>query len=291
VLGYEVAKRTSPVYQATINLIVGDETSFSRIELHDVQASVSLAGMYGALIRSQAVLERVVHQLGLGVPWQTLKDRVHVDTGQNDPIIRIGVLASSGPQARALATAVAKRTVTLSPEGVKGPSLTETHNFLVGQVAVLESHIAGIDEEISRLQGATRPSERRRLQSRIQLVSDWQSSYIALSHLLSSGGSPNTLRVLGDASATAKIHPFTKIDTTIGGGLGLLAGVTLVQAFVVKRRRKATEGSDSPTEREWHDDKTISIPRGARKPVPDPWIPELIRLSTRPVRSTRDSAA
>jgi hypothetical protein len=287
-LGYEVAKRTPAVYQASIILIVGDETSPSKVEVHDVQASVSLAGMYGALIRSQPVLERVTHQLGLGVSWQTLKDRVHVDPGQNDPVIRISALATSGSRARNLATAIAKQTVALGPEGADGPSAAQTRAFLAGQVSTLQNAIAGVDNEISRLQADVHSSDTHKLRSRIQLVTDWQGTYIAFSHLLSSGGSPNTVRILGNASSTTKIRPFTRIDTAIGGGLGALAGVTLLQTFLVRRRRRAAQRSDGsiPREQEW-----IVFPRGTTKGPLDPWIPELAGLPSRRVQSTRSHTA
>ena len=273
--GHIVAQLTAPEYQGSIVVLVGEETSPTKLRMHDIQASDSLTAMYGGLIRSRPVLEPVTDQLNLGWSWESLKDHVHVDIGQNNPLIYITAFANSAAKATTIATAVAKQTVALGPE----PPLNgeQSAGFLAGQIAALEKSITQGDKEILRPRSAIGSSDVAELQSRIELISALQRNYTAFAHLLSLAGSPNSLHILGEATSEARIRPYTKIETAIGAGVGLLAGAGLVEALLLGRRRRVTTAPEGPTssDTEWYADQMGSTSSVVTAPRLDPWISEL----------------
>jgi Chain length determinant protein len=279
VLGYVVAKRTQPVYQASIILAVGDETSPSNLVLHDVQASDSLAAMYGALIRSEPVLANVTQRLDLKMSWLSLKDHVHVDLGQNVPIVRVTVLAGSASQATEIANAIAARAVGMGPGAAKSQTVEQARAFAATQAVALQDAITRANKELSRLNPGMHPWERKKLRSTMQLITDWQRNYITFAHFLSSSeGSANNLRTLGIATASrARIRPHMRTDAALGAGVGALVGLVLAQGATLTKRRRMKDRSDAPpaTQRERFADHSPSLRSQGNVASPDPWMPEV----------------
>jgi Chain length determinant protein len=290
VCGYLVAKQTKPVYQASITLAVGDETSPSNLSLHDAQASDSLAGMYGALIRSQPILGNVTHQLHLGTSWRLLKDHVHVDVVQNAPIISVTVSASSPSRAIAIANAIAARTVAIGPGAAQSQKAEKARAFAASQAISLQKAIVSGQEQLSRLKPGIDPSEVKKLRSRVQLITLWQSNYITLAHLASSGGSANDLRALGSARGPGgRIRPHTKIDVILGAGVGALVALGLAQGAWTKKRREVEQPSRQSMPIERPADHMLWAGINGRVSSADPWLPELAEPSDR-YRSLPDVA-
>lgn len=282
VSGYLVAKRTEPVYQASIILTVGDETSPSNLSLHDIQASDSLAAMYEALIRSQPVLCNVTHRLRLGMSCRSLKDHVHVDVGQNDPILNVTVLASSPSRATMIAEAIAARAVAMGPGAASSQAAEKARSFAASQAISLQKAIARADTQLTRLKPGIRPSEARKLRSTVQLITHWQRNYITYARLASSGGSANNLRALGNATGSGgRIRPHTIIDATLGAGVGTLVAFGLAQGLLAKKRRRINQPSQQSMAVERHADHRLSAATNGRVSSPDPWLPELAAPSDR----------
>jgi uncharacterized protein involved in exopolysaccharide biosynthesis len=233
------------VYQATTTLLVGDVTEAPNLTKSDIEASDSLAETYGRLLRSQPVLGSVTQELGLQMPWEELKDRVHVDLGANEiPLIIISVSASSPAEARTIAAAIADRIVAISPSGTGRSDEDDSHAFASRQARELERTIGREEQRISRLEtalaAASTPQERGRIQSEIRehvdLVIDLQGNYTSLVQLASAGGSPNSLQVLQPAQAgTAPIRPDVEVITALGAALGALAGIAIAYGLRVRR--------------------------------------------------------
>jgi capsular polysaccharide biosynthesis protein len=237
------------MFQASTTLFVGDVTDALHVTKENVETSISLAATYGALIRSQVVLQSVIEDLGLETSWQDLKGRVHITLSEiSTATITVAVRASSPGQASAIATAIADRTVALGP----ARSGTEALSFASRQAVELQSAIARGDLRIDLLEalaggGDLEPVARAELNSmmrgQVRLIEQWRQNH-ALVRLLAARVSPNTVRILEPTQVnTVPFRP----KRTIYTGLGVAAGITAALGVLYaspRRRRPPRDGRD-----------------------------------------------
>jgi capsular polysaccharide biosynthesis protein len=241
--GHIAGRQIDPMYQATTSLLVGDVTDALHVNKENIETSVSLASTYGALIRSQPVLEPVINRLGLETSWQELKDRVHVTLSEiQSASITVSVRASSPELARATAAAVADRTVELAPER----SDTGALPLASRQALALQSAVERAETRIQRLeaQGSrsleARAALRAVIREQVDLIELWRQN-LGLIRTLSGQVSPNTVRVIDGAEvSTVPFRPKRTLFTALGVAAALSLGCGIV--YALPRRRTARGG-------------------------------------------------
>jgi capsular polysaccharide biosynthesis protein len=254
-LGGQIAgRRIDPMYQATTSLFVGDVTDALHVTKENIETSVSLASTYGALIRSQPVLESVVRRLDLDTSWEELKDRVHVTLSEvQSASITVSVRASTPELAESIATAVADRTVELAPERSDAGALP----LVSREGLALQAAIERAEKRIDRLDAhdshslEARARLRAAIREQVNLVELWRQN-LGLIRTLSGRVSPNTVWVVDRTEvSTVPFRPKRRIYTALGVAAAVTVGFGILCA--VPRRR---------------------LSRGRRAGV-DPWLAEL----------------
>ncbi len=115
----------APTYAANTSVLVG---SLERSDLgSEFPTSAMVTAIYARLIRSGAVLDPVIANLGLATDTQELRDRVHVDVAPNEvPIITVTVYARSWAEALAIAGGITDRMQELrQASGTVGPAAND----------------------------------------------------------------------------------------------------------------------------------------------------------------------
>jgi capsular polysaccharide biosynthesis protein len=124
-VGGLASRDIAPTYAANTAVLVG---SLERSDLgSEFPTSAMVTAIYARLIRSGAVLEPVIANLGLATDTQELRDRVHVDVAPNEvPIITVTVYARTSAEALAIAGGITAKMQELRQTGASaGPAAND----------------------------------------------------------------------------------------------------------------------------------------------------------------------
>lgn len=97
---YYVTHRVTPVYQASINLIVNANVEATTVvTISDVNSAASLVDTYAVVIKSNRVLDRVVEELQLPYSWAMLNNKVSVRAVNETSVMEVAVKDSDPDEA------------------------------------------------------------------------------------------------------------------------------------------------------------------------------------------------
>lgn len=237
VTSYAVSQRQVPVYKATTTLMVGQSLQAVEMNVRDFQTIERMAQTYADMARRQPVLQAVAETLNLKNDWKTLKKRVRSEPLEGTQLLDIRVEAGSAEEARATADEIARQLILLSPAGLQDEEQENQRRFVSKRLEDLQAKIeagqARVGELESAMAGSLSAQQVQDIQGEINtlegLIADWENSYTQLLIFIDSKRSPNYLAVIEPAQANhLPVRPNTKLNTLIGGAVGLLLALGLV---------------------------------------------------------------
>jgi capsular polysaccharide biosynthesis protein len=238
--GYAYSTLGDPVYEATTTLLIGQPLSDASINQETLDSGQRLATTYADLVARQPVLDGAAIDLGLQVPWEELRDRVHASVPNSEiPIVAIRAEASSPAAATALAGAVGDQVIALSPTGSEDVKAAKVQSFVQRRVDQTQALIADSVAVLTRLNaqadtasGRSQDALRRHAAEEQRHLLELQQNYTTLLEFLSTHGITNYVSVLEQPAAGSE--PVTSdvvMDVAIGALLGLLVGLILAYLF------------------------------------------------------------
>ena len=104
---YVVSTQLTPVYSASVTLLVHQASTTSTSDYAAILTSERQARTYAEMLTEQPVLEAVVAQSGFDMDWQQLADNVDVELVQDTQLIRLNVEDTDNARAAQAANAIA----------------------------------------------------------------------------------------------------------------------------------------------------------------------------------------
>lgn len=105
---YEMSRRTPPIYEASISLLINQAPS-NKVNptYNDLLTSEHMAKTYAELLRKRPILESVIAKLGLTMSPESLSERVRVSVIRDTLIILVAVEDTDPERAANIANAIA----------------------------------------------------------------------------------------------------------------------------------------------------------------------------------------
>ena len=241
-IGYIASRAQTPVYEATTTLIVGGSIQTLNLDLRDIETSQLLARTYADIARRQPVLQATIDALNLGVPWSSLKSRVHVNLIGDTRLLEIVVEAQSPEEAKAIADEIARQLILQSPTAGQSQESVADREFVRQRLKALQANIEAGQVKLQQLEtqvaNTSLVDEKQALQTEIndleRLIANWQSNYIDLLPFAEEPQKSNYLALVEAAQADPDpVRPRTLLNTFLAG----VVGFTLAVGVVVLKER------------------------------------------------------
>ena len=81
----------TPIYQASTQLLVNQQQTDQQIQAAEIQTNLQLINTYNVIIKSPAILSKVIEQLDLEMTPGQLADKITVSNAQNSQVVDISV--------------------------------------------------------------------------------------------------------------------------------------------------------------------------------------------------------
>jgi len=269
---YMLEERT---YAATTTLLIGRPLSDAQLNQDALLTGQHLAQTYADLVTRQPVLQGAAQQLGLDVPWQELRGRVDASVpADQSPVVTIHVRAPTPAQAIALAKAIDKQVIAVSPSASEDTRVADVQRFVQTRLQRTERMIADAQAQLDQLrQDMADASGSRADALGVQVaraeahVLDLQQSYTTLLGLVSAGGVTNAVSVLespdlGETPSNAELAE----RVVVGAVVGFLVGMFLA-AYVFARRVPRDANVDGTGRYQGTADRP-GLPTGERRSAP-----------------------
>jgi tyrosine-protein kinase len=239
--GVTLTVRQERVYQAKTSLFVGTSLSSANLNKDDIDVGERLALTYADLVRRQPVMQSVVNDLDLQIPWRSLARRVTVDLpDQNPRLIVVTVEAPSGEQAQAIAAKIDDSVIALSPSGagVSQSFVAEMLDRLRQDLDDQQQLVDDLKAQLAETDPAT--STYASLGSQItaaeKLIIALRANYSDLLSVSSEDETANQLAVFEEAEAQeSPVRPSLRLNVIVSMFLGGLAALGAI--YVLDRRR------------------------------------------------------
>jgi tyrosine-protein kinase len=240
-LGVTLTMTQERVYQAKTSLFVGTSLSSANLNKDDIDVGERLALTYADLVRRQPVMQSVVNDLDLQIPWWSLARRVTVDLpDQNPRLIVVTVEAPSGEQAQAIAAKIDYSVIALSPSGA-GVSQSFVAEMLDRLRQDLDDQQQLVDDLKARLAEtdpatSTYASLGSQITAAEKLIIALRANYSDLLSVSSEDETANRLAVFEEAEAQeSPVRPSLRLNVIVSMFLGGLAALGAI--YVLDRRR------------------------------------------------------
>ena len=240
-VGYTRSMMAESMYQATTTLLIGRPLTDAEVDQDAIETSQRLASTYADLVGRQPVLQGAAAQLGLDVPWQDLRDRVHASVPQQDaPLVLIRTEAASSGEAASLAGAVSDQVIAMSPTTSEDVRVAHVRSFVDARLRQTEQLIAQAQARTTRLRAQIRTANgsaaldaiRSKIVREDTHLLDLQQNYASLLGFISSGGVTNYVEVLEPPEAgTSPVRPSLPTGIAAGALLGFALGVILASVI------------------------------------------------------------
>jgi capsular polysaccharide biosynthesis protein len=256
-LGYVVASRAHPVYQASVSILVGQPFQTPNLTKDNLDVGQQVALTYADVIQREPVLGPVVRHLGLKMTWSQLSQRVKALPAAQDPqLIVVTVNESSSKSAVAIAAEIARQAIALSPSTPRSQTASNTRSFVLSRLAALQASITAQQARLDHLhraltaitvqnppgvaKGSTprqraraakraRAAIQRQMNNEQRLLISSQQSYASLGAFLASQQVPNSLEILEPAHASASpVDQRIPFKTALAGLIGFFLALGLV---------------------------------------------------------------
>jgi Mrp family chromosome partitioning ATPase/capsular polysaccharide biosynthesis protein len=245
-ISYMATRAMPRVYRSSTTLLVGEDTSKSKVSQEELIISLQVASIYSGLVKRQTILENAVKALGLPMDWRDLKDRVQAVHADGSALIEIRVTDSEAERAKAIANEIARQVIQQSPTMQNNQQLEQRMQFLDAQLQTLQDNISSAESQLAdkkaALEGETSARGVLDLQDEIQAlelkVNSWRSTYASLVTAKPTR-SPNTVTVVEAAYASLEpVSPNVPLTVLIGtlAGVVLATAALALFAFVINDR-------------------------------------------------------
>lgn len=231
---YVVSKRMTPVYSATVTLLINQAPSygFANSDYTSLLTSERLARTYSELLRTPKVLGPVAEKLGLSklpvVQAQLVRDT---------QLLKVSVENTDPALAADIANTVAQVFKDMN-EAQQLSRYTALKDSLAGQIQQVEKDIAATQVEIDSLRGPLSPSEEARRAQLQTTLAQYRSNYTSLTNnltqvRLAETQATNSVSVAQEAEAPiAPVRPRTLTNTALAAVVGAL--LALGMAFLIE---------------------------------------------------------
>lgn len=81
----------TPVYQTSTQLLVSQELGEAELSSQSIETDLQLVGTYSEIILSPVILEQVISQLGMEMPYEELRGKVSIETAESSQLLTIVV--------------------------------------------------------------------------------------------------------------------------------------------------------------------------------------------------------
>jgi len=98
----------TPVYQGTTLILVNQKNSENQIDLSQLSDNVELINTYGVIIKSPAILGKVIDNLNLTQSVDQLNSRITINSQENSQVFSLTVEDSDASRAVEIANAVSR---------------------------------------------------------------------------------------------------------------------------------------------------------------------------------------
>ena len=241
------ADRNVPVvYRSAATVLVGP-TNGAVTHSSTVRASESLATFYADMVRRQTVLQPVVDNLGLNIPWYQLRDQVSaVVPSQNLRLVDVTVLGDTQQGTDDVANAIVEQLVSLSPPlpgGNEQGFVNEQVTNLKRTIDLGEQRVAELQSELAKITDPVLQDEaEHKVRQQQRLVDSWQRTYVELISVEPSSDAGG-LTILDEANAVTDKNRTDEIrQAAVGGLTGCALGIVLSWMLYVRSSRRGGGG-------------------------------------------------
>ena len=98
----------TPIYQASTQILVNQEkVDATQFNMQNIQADLQLINTYNVIIKSSAILSKVIEELNLDISTTELIEKITVNSEQNSQVVNISVQDPNPGQAVDIANTIA----------------------------------------------------------------------------------------------------------------------------------------------------------------------------------------
>ena len=231
-LSYYTSRSMAPIYQASTTVIVGQSLRNTNPSTADMWTSEQLAQTYAEMVRRQPILQGVVDALGLGIPYEWLREQIYVNLVQNTQLMEIKVMDTDPLRAKVIADELARQLILQSPTGPEKQQ-EQYRQFTESQIQDLQGKIQTTQEEMQQLQEAidaeTSATGLANKQAQMAALQNKLNTYQTnLAQLLNffQGSATNYVEVVEPATVpTTPISPRTTLNVLLAATVGLILAV------------------------------------------------------------------
>lgn len=231
-LSYYTSRSMPPIYQASTTVMVGQSLRNTNPNTQDMWTSERLAQTYAEMVRRQPILQGVLDALGLGIPYEWLREQIHVNLIENTQLMEIKVMDTDPLRAKVIADELARQLILQSPTGPEKQQ-EQYRQFTESQIQDLQGKIQITQEEMQQLQEAidteTSATGLANKQAQMAALQNKLNTYQTnLAQLLNffQGSATNYVEVVEPATVpTTPVSPRTNLNVLLAATVGLILAV------------------------------------------------------------------
>jgi len=232
-----VSSRMTPVYSASVTLMVQQLPTSGISDYTALITSERLARTYSEMLTARPVMERVIRDLNLKRTAESLADDVTVETVANTQLIRLRVEDKSAVRAAQIANSIADAFVAQTQE-LQNERYTEYLANVQAEMDTLAELIDQTETQIDALGTADTPSEKAELGRLQTILAEYRNSYATLLDSrervrLTAAQSADTVVVVDPATVPLRpVRPRPVRNTVLAGTGGLVLAIGI--AFLLE---------------------------------------------------------
>jgi len=215
-------------YEAKATLIVGQSLTAVNPDYSQLLASQRLSTTYAAVATTRPLLVRVIEELGLTDTPEDLRKRIRATAAVDSTLLSITASDVDGGVAAAIANALARELLTVSPD-LQGQE-ADTREFVDRDLKATQAQIESTQAEIADLTAdpTLNPAEEGQLSLLQGRLTTLRSSYAALLAFVSNDAS-NLVSVVEPAVAPLEaVSPRPILNAVLAAVLALSAAIGLI---------------------------------------------------------------
>ncbi|MCY8788208.1 protein-tyrosine kinase activator TkmA [Bacillus inaquosorum] len=98
----------TPIYENSTQILVNQSKNDQKeVQFNDVQTNLQLINTYNVIIKSPAILDEVIKEIGLSMTFQELNDKITVSSEQDSQVVNISVRDENAETAAHIANTIA----------------------------------------------------------------------------------------------------------------------------------------------------------------------------------------
>ncbi|MBT2667497.1 capsular biosynthesis protein [Bacillus sp. ISL-4] len=96
----------TPVYESSTQILVNQKQSKNQLDLNQIQSNIDMINTYSVIIKSPAILEKVIEDLELEQSMDQLSQKITINSQENSQVFSLTVQDSNPSKAVEIANAV-----------------------------------------------------------------------------------------------------------------------------------------------------------------------------------------